>query len=196
VIGCDSEGTILYWSPAAAQAYGFTAEDALGVRARELLRTRFPAPLLEILEELADVGHWQGRLVHRTRDGRAVSVESRWVAPPGGDGEDGARRRSGSVAIERVLPDDAQAASPQTAPTPGLTAAANPPAERLLAHDLNNALAIVVNYAGFVAQELERLGAAPTEAERAALRRDVAEISAAAERAMNLVRQGLESPGQ
>ena len=90
VIGCDSEGTILYWSRAAARIYGFSTEEALGTRARELLHTRFPAPLLEILEELGDEGSWQGRLGHRTKEGRAVCVESRWWyglsknASPGG----------------------------------------------------------------------------------------------------------------
>ena len=40
-------------------------EEALGRRAATLLHTRFPAPLLEIAEEVADLGHWEGRLEHR-----------------------------------------------------------------------------------------------------------------------------------
>lgn len=192
MIGCDSEGAITYWSPAAARIYGFSAEEALGARPRELLRTRFPAPLLEILEELADVGSWQGRLVHRTRDGRAISVESRWVAPDGGDG--GGPR--GAVAIERVQPDDAGEAAAQ-APPPSAMATA-PAADgsdgRTLAHDLNNALAIIINYTAFVAEGLERLRAAPTDDQRAAMRRDLREVTKATERAISLTRQWLDPP--
>lgn len=196
MIGCDSEGAILYWSPAARSAYGFTAEEALGARAPALLHTRFPAPLFEIVEELADLGRWRGRLVHRTRDGRSVTVESRWVAR-----SDAGGRWAGWVAIERSVPAGgaaagassettaaspaAPAASPETQSDP--SAAATPAG--LVVHDLNNALAIIVNYTGFVAEELDRPQADPTDAGRAAMRRDVGEIQAAAERALSLIRE-------
>jgi PAS domain S-box-containing protein len=79
VIGCDTGGTVVYWSRAAEEVYGYPAAEALGLRAATLLHTRFPAPLLEITEELSDLGRWQGRLEHRCKDGRTVSVHSRWV---------------------------------------------------------------------------------------------------------------------
>jgi PAS domain S-box-containing protein len=78
VIGCDAGGTVVYWSPAAEAAYGYPRDEALGRRAATLLHTRFPAPLLEIIEELGDLGLWQGRLEHRCKDGRAVVVQSHW----------------------------------------------------------------------------------------------------------------------
>ena len=86
MISCDAHGTVVYWSPAAESAYGYTREEALGRRAATLLHTRFPAPLLEIAEEVADLGHWEGRLEHRCKGGRAVHVESRWVARRDGQG--------------------------------------------------------------------------------------------------------------
>ena len=99
VIGCDSAGEIVIWSGAARDAYGYSTEEAVGVRAAVLLRTRLPQPLLEIIEEVADLGHWEGTLVHRDKGGREVTVESRWVAC-----HDELGRVIGRFAIERELP--------------------------------------------------------------------------------------------
>jgi PAS domain S-box-containing protein len=184
VIGCDTDGTVVYWSLAAQSAYGYTREEALGRRAAGLLHTRFPAPQLEIAEELADLGHWEGRLEHRGKDGRAVRVESRWVARRDGHGA-----TVGHVAIERALGGEASdaaatpAAAPATAAPDGVRA--RDPTARTLAHDLNNALAIVVNYTAFVTAELD----APTDASGAAMRADLNEIQAAAERALKATRR-------
>jgi hypothetical protein len=43
------------------------------------LQTQFPKPLEEIESELVQSGRWEGRLVHATRHGRRVVVESRWI---------------------------------------------------------------------------------------------------------------------
>jgi PAS domain S-box-containing protein len=185
VIGCDPEGTVVYWSPAAESAYGYTREEALGRRAASLLHTRFPAPLLEIAEELADLGHWEGRLEHRCKGGRAVRVESRWVARRDGQGA-----TVGRVAIERELAGEASdaaadpgARAPAAAATEGLQV--GDPTARTLAHDLNNALAIVVNYTAFVTAELD----APADGSGAAMRADLQQIQAAAERALEATRR-------
>jgi PAS domain-containing protein len=58
VLACDIDGAIVYWSPAAEQTYGYAADEALGRRAATLLQTRLPLPLLEITEELDDLGRW------------------------------------------------------------------------------------------------------------------------------------------
>ncbi|HEY5431055.1 MAG TPA: PAS domain-containing protein [Solirubrobacteraceae bacterium] len=205
VIGCDAAGHIVYWGRAAREAYGFSAQEALGERVPELLETTFPRPLLEILEEVTDLGCWQGRLIHRAQDGREVTVESRWV-PRYDDG----RRLLGWFAIERAyaaagpLRDGPGAATPDPADPAetgqaGHTDVGEPrPAERLenlgqlaggVAHDFNNALAIIINYAAFISAEVQRLRSAPTEDQRTALRQDIAEISTAAHRAAELTQQ-------
>ena len=45
----------------------------------ELLRTRFPGNLDEILKTLVTDGSWEGELIQERADGTALVVTSRWV---------------------------------------------------------------------------------------------------------------------
>jgi len=229
VIGCDAGGYIVYWSKAAREAYGFSIEEAVGERLPTLLQTRFPKPLLEIIEEVTDMGRWQGRLVHRAKDGRELTVESRWVSR-----YDDAGKLVGGFRIEREhaaaqgprselvvgpdraqtaeTPDPAQTAQTAETPDPAQTAQTAQTAERELrqaerleslgqlaggvAHDFNNALAIIINYTALVSAEVQRLRSVPTDAERAALRQDIEQISTAAQRAAELTHQLLAASRQ
>jgi len=67
--------TISYWNKGAERLYGWTASEALGQNPAELLRTSYPIPLAEI--ERHEV--WEGELLHTTRDGRRITVASRWT---------------------------------------------------------------------------------------------------------------------
>ena len=98
IIGSDADGTVVYWSRAASEVYGYSAAEALGRGAISLLRTQVPLPVLEIMEELSDVGEWQGRLVQVDSSGREREVESRWVARRNEAGE-----VAGVFRIEREL---------------------------------------------------------------------------------------------
>lgn len=188
VIGCDAGGHIVYWSKAAREAYGFSIEEAAGERLLTLLQTRLPKPLLEIIEEVTDIGRWQGRLVHRAKDGREVTVESRWVSR-----YDDAGKLVGGFRIEREYagaqgPGSEPAVSPNPAPTAERLEGLGQPAGGVV-HEFNNALAIIINYAALVSAEVQRLRSVPTDAERAALGQDIAEISTAAQRAAELTHQ-------
>ncbi len=70
--------TILRWNRAAERLYGWTAAEALGKTTHALLKTRFPVPFMDIQSILRARGLWSGELIHHTRDGRQVTVESRW----------------------------------------------------------------------------------------------------------------------
>ena len=74
----DMDGVITYWNRGAQELYGWTAEQALGKRTQDLLRTVFPKPFDEIDKELRSTGRWEGTLEKRKADGSSVSVESRW----------------------------------------------------------------------------------------------------------------------
>jgi len=70
-----ARGTISYWNRGAERLYGWSIAEALGKPASELLQTHFPVPHEEI--EKLDV--WEGELSHLTREGRRITVASRWT---------------------------------------------------------------------------------------------------------------------
>jgi PAS domain S-box-containing protein len=72
-------GRIRSWDDGAEQLYGWRKEEAVGRVSHNLLQTQFPRPLEEIEAELLRSGRWQGKLVHTTRDGGRVVVESQWT---------------------------------------------------------------------------------------------------------------------
>lgn len=71
--------TITYWNQGAARRYGWSAEEALGRSAMELLKTVLPEPLETVRAAVLREGHWQGELTQTTRDGRTVVINSRWT---------------------------------------------------------------------------------------------------------------------
>ena len=74
----DMNAIITYWNQGALELYGWTAEEAIGKRSHDLLRTGFPAPLEDISAELLRTGRWDGELKHTKADGNVVVVSSRW----------------------------------------------------------------------------------------------------------------------
>jgi PAS domain S-box-containing protein len=75
----DMDGVIKYWNRGAAQRYGWTAEEAVGKVAHDLLKTVFLGPLEQIRAEVIRTGRWEGELLHTQRDGIQVIVASRWA---------------------------------------------------------------------------------------------------------------------
>ena len=73
------EGRINFWNHSAEELYGWRKEEAVGRVSHDLLQTQFPKPLEEIESDVARNGRWEGRLVHTTREGDRVVVESRWT---------------------------------------------------------------------------------------------------------------------
>jgi PAS domain S-box-containing protein len=70
---------IRYWNRGAVALYGWTAAQARGRSAHALLKTVYPQPVDEIEALLMDNGYWEGELRHTCRDGRRVTVISRWI---------------------------------------------------------------------------------------------------------------------
>ena len=80
VILRDTDGTISHWSTGCERLFGFTAAEAIGQRAHELLGTRFPDGGRRAVQDiLASAGEWQGELRHRRRGGSPVVVAAHWI---------------------------------------------------------------------------------------------------------------------
>jgi PAS domain S-box-containing protein len=77
VIRRTLDGRINFWNRRAEEFYGWRKEEAIGKVSHDLLQTRFPKSLEQIESELIRDGRWEGKLVHATRDGSRVVVESR-----------------------------------------------------------------------------------------------------------------------
>src|SRR3954454_10309857 len=75
----DRGGVITFWNKTAEQAYGWSADEALGQLADKLLQTRYPDRRETIETGLLDTGRWEGRVQQRTKDGAALTVDARWA---------------------------------------------------------------------------------------------------------------------
>src|SRR5205823_615407 len=85
-------GAIRFWNRGAERLYGYTAGEAVGRDARQLLRTHVSGGTVEdVLAAVGASGLWQGELVHTCKDGRSVLVDSLWCTQ---------HRLEGQVAIE------------------------------------------------------------------------------------------------
>ena len=74
----DMNDVITYWNRGAQELYGWTAKEAIGKSAHELLQPVFPAPIEEIRAELLRSGRWDGQLEKTRANGTRVVVASRW----------------------------------------------------------------------------------------------------------------------
>jgi PAS domain S-box-containing protein len=75
----DRGGVITFWNKTAEQAYGWSADEALGQLADKLLQTRYPDRRETIETGLLDIGRWEGRVQQRTKDGAVLTVDARWA---------------------------------------------------------------------------------------------------------------------
>jgi PAS domain S-box-containing protein len=82
----DAGGEILLWNRAAEELYGWSRREAVGQNADRLLASRLPESMEVIRASLRDRGMWEGEIEHQHRDGRAVTVLSRWTLQPGEGG--------------------------------------------------------------------------------------------------------------
>jgi len=73
------DGVIEYWPRGCEALYGWSATEAVGRRAQELLKIRFPLPYEEIIAALRRDGEWTDELYKETRDGAVRCVAAHWV---------------------------------------------------------------------------------------------------------------------
>ena len=74
----DMSNLVRYWNRGAEELYGWTAAEAVGKVAHDLLQTVFPVPLEQIEADVLVAGRWEGELIHTRKDGTKVLAASRW----------------------------------------------------------------------------------------------------------------------
>jgi two-component system, LuxR family, sensor kinase FixL len=79
VLACSMDHSITFWNQGAEELYGWTAAEALGKDATEVLHATYPAPLDDLEDELLRVGRWEGEIVANKRDGTRIFVAARWL---------------------------------------------------------------------------------------------------------------------
>jgi PAS domain S-box-containing protein len=82
----DLEDKVVFWNRGAEETCGWTWKEAAGRVSHELLHTKFPKPLSEIMAGVRQLGEWEGELQLVTRDGRTIVVASRWSLQRAQDG--------------------------------------------------------------------------------------------------------------
>ncbi|ACK67425.1 multi-sensor hybrid histidine kinase [Rippkaea orientalis PCC 8801] len=75
----DLTSRILFWSQGAERLYGWTAQEAIGKMAAELLLQDSVSELESSLQMTLKQGYWRGELHHLTQEKAEIIVESRWT---------------------------------------------------------------------------------------------------------------------
>ncbi len=74
----DMKNRIIFWNRGAENRFGFTSHEAIGHSISDLLRTDYPEPTAAIRQHFLAAGKWEGELVHKTKNGQEIIVESKW----------------------------------------------------------------------------------------------------------------------
>ena len=173
----DRNNIIRYWNRAASDTYGFSAEEAIGRTADELLQTRFPLPLEQIWDELRNTGRWEGELIHTRRDGTEIIVASRWAVHRDAHGEiESILETNNDVTEHRRAEEERRRLEASLLQASKLEAMGTLAGG--IAHDFNNILGAILGY-GELAQNDAPAGSA--------MRRYVDNIMSAGQRAKSLV---------
>ncbi|WP_412066923.1 CheR family methyltransferase [Rhizobium sp. SYY.PMSO] len=77
IFAWDFDHGIVQWNHGSEVLYGYTRDEAAGKPKEKLLKTVVPGSSFECLRQaLLDDGSWSGEVLHTTKDGRVLTVES------------------------------------------------------------------------------------------------------------------------
>jgi len=144
----EMDGTITLWGHGAELLYAWTQDEAGGRTSHSLLKTRFPEPLERINRQVRLTGQWSGELIHATRDGHEVVVQSRWLAQRNTDGTI-AEILESNVDITEQKRIEAQLRQVQEMEALGTLTGG-------IAHDFNNILAAIIGFTEVVRDHAAR----------------------------------------
>jgi len=206
IVGLSPAGVVETWNPAATELYGYTAEEIIGSRGEVLVapeRRGAESEAWHSANSGEPVEEYQTERV--AKDGSSVPVATTTTAIL-----DEAGSIVGLLTVSRRRPGRREGLNQATAGIDGDRRPANDSreprqaqivqGERLevlgrlaggVAHDFNNLLGVILNYAAFVAEQLQTVEGCPPEcAQRCGeAQRDVEQIERAARRAADLTHQ-------
>ncbi|HEX4119384.1 MAG TPA: ATP-binding protein [Verrucomicrobiae bacterium] len=138
---------ILYWNKGAHRLYGWSAEEAVGADANQLLFPGQAERAAEPLRELIRRGEWRGEFHQVRKDGGKIVVESRWTLM-----RDEESNPKSILVINTDLTEkkDAEAKFLRTQRMESIGALAGG-----IAHDLNNTLAPILMAADMLEMEIQ-----------------------------------------
>jgi PAS domain S-box-containing protein len=144
----DLDGKIIFWNKGAERTYGWTSDEVLGRTAAEWIY-KYPAEFHSAQAELVAKGEWQGEMIKRTKDGRELTVASRWtlVRDPAGH-------------PKAILAIDADMTGKKTLETQLMVSDRMASVGTLaagVAHEINNPLAAVMANLDYIADSLGRM---------------------------------------
>ncbi|MCU0533840.1 MAG: PAS domain S-box protein [Hydrococcus sp. Prado102] len=132
IIVRDLNAQILFWNQGAERIFGWTATEAIGKKASELLYKKISPQLESAIATVVEQGFWQGELNKIAKSGRELIVESRWTLM-----RDGTRQPKAILTVDTDITDkkqlEAQLLRAQRLESFGNLASG-------ISHDLNNIL--------------------------------------------------------
>ena len=139
----DMSGKIAYWNRGAEELYGWRESETLGRSSHDLLHTVFSGSRDAIEAQLLVSGRWEGDIIHTTRDGRQVTVASRWALQRDERGQPAAVLETNTDVTERnEAQEDLNQARAQLAHVTRITTLGELAAS--IAHEVNQPLAAIV----------------------------------------------------
>ena len=74
------DNTVTFWSLGAEKLYGYTQDEAIGQKINVLVNTKSVQPVESIEFQLRNEGKWSGEVIHKTKNGRELAIQSYWIA--------------------------------------------------------------------------------------------------------------------
>jgi PAS domain S-box-containing protein len=74
----DMRHDIIYWNKGAEKTFGWSASDAMGKNADDLLGTHAPDSM-KAYEIILEKGEWTGEFHRKSKDGRELTIQARWT---------------------------------------------------------------------------------------------------------------------